>query len=46
MTATPLLLAAALYVWTAAGYGYAGNWPMCLAFACYAVANVGFACAR
>lgn len=43
MTPLPLFLAALLYVWAAAGYAIDRNWPMALAFACYAAANVGFA---
>lgn len=43
MTKTALLLAAGLYLLTAAGYARVGNFAMCGAFVSYALANVCFA---
>ncbi len=42
MTATPLMIAAALYVWTAFGYLWRGDVWMFVAFMAYAVANIAF----
>lgn len=35
-----LLLTVLLYVWTAWDYQRDGNWQLCGAFVCYAMANV------
>ena len=45
MVETPVLLIimAIVYVWIAIGYAKLGQAGMCLAFCCYAGANVGFA---
>jgi hypothetical protein len=40
--ATPLLLlVTAIYVWVAAGFVVAGNWPMAIMYAGYSFANIG-----
>jgi hypothetical protein len=43
MPVPALLLASALYVWAAWGYGRQGAWGDAGAFLCYAGANVFFA---
>jgi len=43
MPVPALLLAAALYVWAAYGYGQQNAWADAGAFLCYALANVCFA---
>jgi hypothetical protein len=42
MKAWELAVAALLYLNIARRYGIVGNWGMCLAWASYALANVGF----
>lgn len=43
VSSTLLLLVGSIYLIVAAGYYRAGRWGMCLAFVCYAGANIGFA---
>lgn len=43
MSSSLLLIVGAIYVAVAIGYYRAGRLGMCLAFLCYAGANIGFA---
>ncbi|HVP57587.1 MAG TPA: hypothetical protein VMU02_05780 [bacterium] len=40
MDTLPLLIVTALYIWQAINFGLS-NWPGCLIFTGYAIANVG-----
>ncbi len=42
MSAPLLALCAFIYVGVAVSYARSGQWGMCIAFAAYALANVGF----
>jgi hypothetical protein len=37
----PMSIATLCYVWTAFDFGMRKDWPMCVVFGAYALANVG-----
>lgn len=41
MSTALLLIVTGIYVWVAAGFLLAGNWPLGITYAGYAFANVG-----
>lgn len=43
MSSRLLLLVAMIYLWVALGYAGEGRWGLALAWAAYAIANLGFA---